>query len=732
MATASAALCSAAASRVARGCRTLSAACWARRRSKRSKALGPFAGDPLGLAALGGELALELGPADRQRTLLGGRAALLDQPRGVALALERAGVVARGLAQRTLGLLAGAVGLVSVLLRALRRGARGVLDAGGAIDREDQLLALVAAGEHALGAPLGDLAHLPGGGKPHPPAGGDGDTREILREILQALQHPGVGEQPLGESEHRAGSAQKPDQGTRAGHRGLVWPCRRGFLRVGLQGGQQRGGAVRSRAVQQRRGALQVWDERRVQATPESSRERELVAGLDAQRVAQRTRPAHPGRSLARPAHPGGSLPRLARPGASLPRFALRGDGHGGVVAKELVDRRQLRADASRLPAGPLDLALGLAQGRACLLRASVGLLALLAGLDERGVQLRDLGGGPLAALVELRELALELLLALALQHGELLLERGDALADPRSIPLLPAREGLLEHVDLALDPVQALREALGGGGGLLAAQLQTLPRGTRVQGAAREGVVALGALGEGALGEGAALHDLLEIAFDLRPGRTRLPRRDLRLGELQAAGAQRIAGELQADLQHLALQALVELRGLRLALERAQTGARLALHVKRPVEVVLGALQLELGAAAAFAMLAQTRGLLDQEAAVARLGGHDRLDAALRDDRVGLLAQAGVGEQLEHVDEPAVGTVEPVLALTGAVVAAQDRELARGRRDRRVAVVEHELDLGLTARLHAAARRRRSHPASTGRARRAVTARRGPTARRR
>ena len=86
------------------------------------------------------------------------------------------------------------------------------------------------------------------------------------------------------------------------------------------------------------------------------------------------------------------------------------------------------------------------------------------------------------------------------------------------------------------------------------------------------------------------------------------------------------------------------------LALERAQARARLALDVERAVEVLLRALELQLRAAAALAVLAEPGRLLDQQAPLARLGGHDRLDAALGDDRVRLLAEAGVGEHLDHV----------------------------------------------------------------------------------
>jgi hypothetical protein len=70
----------------------------------------------------------------------------------------------------------------------------------------------------------------------------------------------------------------------------------------------------------------------------------------------------------------------------------------------------------------------------------------------------------------------------------------------------------------------------------------------------------------------------------------------------------------------------------------------------------------------------------------------------------VRLLAEAGVREDLEHVDEAALRAVEPVLAVAVAVEPAQDRDLAHRQIDRAVAVVEHELDLGRRPRLHALA----------------------------
>ena len=112
--------------------------------------------------------------------------------------------------------------------------------------------------------------------------------------------------------------------------------------------------------------------------------------------------------------------------------------------------------------------------------------------------------------------------------------------------------------------------------------------------------------------------------------GRARRGRELLGGVKLGATRAGEIADELPARLERLALQALVQLGRLGLALERAQPRPRLALDVERAVEVVLRALELELRAAAALAVLAQAGRLLDQEPAVARLGRDDRLDAAL------------------------------------------------------------------------------------------------------
>ncbi len=131
---------------------------------------------------------------------------------------------------------------------------------------------------------------------------------------------------------------------------------------------------------------------------------------------------------------------------------------------------------------------------------------------------------------------------------------------------------------------------------------------------------MALGALRQRLLGLLAPARHRLQARLDLRPrGPCRL-RAFLGVYELRPPGPHSLARELEARLQHLVLQALVQLRRLGLALERAQPCARLTLHVERAVEVLLRALQLQLRAATALAVLAKTRRLLDQEAPVAGL----------------------------------------------------------------------------------------------------------------
>ena len=280
-----------------------------------------------------------------------------------------------------------------------------------------------------------------------------------------------------------------------------------------------------------------------------------------------------------------------------------------------------------------------------------------------------------------------------------------------------------------ALQPRLELGLAAGEAGGadrdplLLAAQL-----GQQAPG--------LGALavagGEALLGLAAALADLGQPLLELGPGRARLRRRLRRRGGAVGAEAQLLGDEPAAQAELLALDPRAQLGRLRLALQRPQPGPRLALDVERAVEVVAGGAQLQLGPAAAFAVLAEPGGLLDQQPALARLGVDDRLDPALADHRVHLAAEVGVGEDVDDVGEPAAGAVEPVAAVAAAVEPAlrprsRRTRSRRGRRSCRSRPRPRRRGAGRSP-----CRRRRSRPASRRRGSPPGSARRAPRGRRR
>ena len=189
------------------------------------------------------------------------------------------------------------------------------------------------------------------------------------------------------------------------------------------------------------------------------------------------------------------------------------------------------------------------------------------------------------------------------------------------------------------------------------------------------------------------------ELALGLVARGTRGSRRLLRRRELPRGRAKCVARQLEPRLERLPLDPRVQLRRLRLALQRPQPRSRLALDVQGTREVVLRALELQLSAPAPLAVLPEPGRLLDQEATVARLRVDDRLDSSLRHDRVHLLAEPGVGQRVDHVDEAAARSVQAVLALAVAVQPPHDRDLRELGRQPAVAVVDHDLDLGGRAR---------------------------------
>ena len=119
-----------------------------------------------------------------------------------------------------------------------------------------------------------------------------------------------------------------------------------------------------------------------------------------------------------------------------------------------------------------------------------------------------------------------------------------------------------------------------------------------------------------------------------------------------------------------------------------------LVLEIARPLDLDGYPRELELRAVPAALELAQARRILDERAALRRLGGEDLLDPTLADDRVHLAAEPDVREKLHEVESPHRRPVHQVLALAAPVEPAGDRELRVRERAVAVLVVEEELDL--------------------------------------
>ena len=139
--------------------------------------------------------------------------------------------------------------------------------------------------------------------------------------------------------------------------------------------------------------------------------------------------------------------------------------------------------------------------------------------------------------------------------------------------------------------------------------------------------------------------------------------------------------------------------RDLGLAPERLELAADLGEQVGQAGQVAVGGVELAERLLLALAVLEDAGGLLDEAAAV--LGGRvqDRVELALPDDHVHLAADAGVAEQLLHVEEAAAAAVDGVLGAAVAEHRAADRDLGVVDRQRAVGVVDGELHLGATQR---------------------------------
>ena len=138
---------------------------------------------------------------------------------------------------------------------------------------------------------------------------------------------------------------------------------------------------------------------------------------------------------------------------------------------------------------------------------------------------------------------------------------------------------------------------------------------------------------------------------------------------------------------------------GLGLAAERAELAADLAGEVVDPGEVGLHRLELAERLLLALAVLEDAGGLLDEAAALLGGGAQHGVELALADDDVHLAADAGVGQQLLDVEQPAGRAVDGVLRAAVAEHRPRDRHLGVVDRQRAVGVVDGQGHLGAAQR---------------------------------
>jgi hypothetical protein len=97
---------------------------------------------------------------------------------------------------------------------------------------------------------------------------------------------------------------------------------------------------------------------------------------------------------------------------------------------------------------------------------------------------------------------------------------------------------------------------------------------------------------------------------------------------------------------------------------------------------------------------LADARGLFEQGPAFGRLRGQDRIDLALRDDRIRARSEARAHQHLDHVAQAHRRAVDEEFRFAGAIGAARDLDFFEVDRQLAVAVVERQRDFGHAERL--------------------------------
>ena len=148
--------------------------------------------------------------------------------------------------------------------------------------------------------------------------------------------------------------------------------------------------------------------------------------------------------------------------------------------------------------------------------------------------------------------------------------------------------------------------------------------------------------------------------------------------------------------------QLAIAVRLARLTLEAVDLGVDLLQDVLEAGEIVLGALEPELGLVPARVEARDARGLLQDQPARLGLGGNDLADLALAHQRGRARSRRSVGEQKLHVARTHLLAVDAVGRTLVALDAPRDLDalgIVEGRGRAAVGIVEHEPDLGVVAR---------------------------------
>ncbi len=128
---------------------------------------------------------------------------------------------------------------------------------------------------------------------------------------------------------------------------------------------------------------------------------------------------------------------------------------------------------------------------------------------------------------------------------------------------------------------------------------------------------------------------------------------------------------------------------------ERLELAAKLRGEVDQPGHVGLHGLELAKGLLLAPAVLEDAGCFLDQRPPRLGTGVEYVVEVTLADDDVHLASQAGIRQQFGDVEQPALVAVDRVLALARPEQQAADRDFGVVDRQRAVAVIDGQRDLG-------------------------------------